>query len=201
MDIVVRYRWSQTKVTALSLTAPSSLCNSCPRASCIRTSCRSLAYGRRRRSDRAPGRIWTRSSRRAWTSRDLSCRATRHLMPSSALPMKDDPGRRSGTTKRGWGPGTDSRSRRVESSRAGSARREDFSREARRRVEREEPRSHQDLQPSPRFPPKDIAERYLDELAPRIAPMIGDNRGARARRLGARRAHPLRGGASDVPRP
>ncbi len=37
----------------------------------------------------------------------------------------------------------------------------------------------------PAISAKDIAERYLDELAPRIAPMIGDTRWSGARRARA----------------
>ncbi len=47
----------------------------------------------------------------------------------------------------------------------------------------------------------EIAQRYLDELAPRLAPLHRRHRRARPRRLGGRPARPPRGRAGHLPRP
>ena len=82
-----------------------------------------------------------------------------------------------GTTKRGIGPAYADKSSRVGPAGPGPARPQDLPPEARRGAEGEEPGPGQGVQPAARCRPTTSARLYLDELAPRIAPMVADTVG------------------------
>ena len=128
--------------------------------------------------------------------RHLAAAGLGQRAPDHAVPLRSSTGSPSATSARTrWGPPsaasarpTPTRPPRVGPARPGPARREDLPREARRRRCSEKnacsPRS---TTASP-FSASEIAEFYLDELAPRIAPMIADTVGYLHDALATRRS-------------